>query len=824
MNSWSARTHIALGLTLLLTSLLLVGIVIGLVPDRLAAVREGRAQLAEAVAVSGSAFITQGQLNLLEATLASVRERHPELLSVAVRRDDGVAMVTIGEHEAWDATPRGFETQAQLVVPIWSVNRRWGQLELRFAPLVEAGWLGVVRGPWVRLLVFTAFASFVLFSLYLRKMLKHLDPSQAVPPHVRSALDTLAEGLLVVDRKEQIVLANQAFAAIAGSAPDALLGRRVGSLAWQAADGAPLDGVLPWTRAMAEGPQRNAMLHFRDAADARRTFLVNCSPVLGSGGRYAGVLISLDDVTQLEDHKALLSEAKEEAESANRAKSDFLANMSHEIRTPMNAILGFTELLRRGYGKSEEERQRHLDTIRGSGQHLLQLINDILDLSKIEAGRLEVERVAFAPHLLIQEVIGVLGVKAREKGLWLRFEAQGALPETIDSDPTRARQILTNLVSNAIKFTERGGVTIAARLVGRGAEQRLCVDVTDTGIGIPADALESIFEAFVQADASVTRRFGGTGLGLDISRRFARLLGGDVVARSEPGRGSTFTLTLDPGPLDGVRMLSPEAASAAAERSADADAGHWHFARAARVLVVDDGDENRELLALVLGEAGLAVVGAENGQVGVERARAERFDVILMDMQMPVMDGYTATRTLRAEGNATPIFALTANAMKGFERECLEAGCTGYLTKPVDIDALIETLAGLLGGERRAGPRPAAAPAAPAAAPAPSAHADGPIVSRLAANPRLRPTLEKFALRLHEKLEAMEQSFERRDFEALAGLAHWLKGAGGTVGFDAFTGPAETLELLARERKDAEIEASLRELRSLAERIEVGGA
>ena len=233
---------------------------------------------------------------------------------------------------------------------------------------------------------------------------------------------------------------------------------------------------------------------------------------------------------------------------------------------------------------------------------------------------------------------------------------------------------------------------------GSGA-RTLGIDVVDTGIGIPSDRLEAVFEPFTQAEGSTTRRFGGTGLGLTISRQFARGLGGDIVAHSEMGKGSVFSVTLDPGPLDGVRMLEPEEATAAAIDTGPVAGATWQFPPT-RVLVVDDGEANRELVRLVLEEVGLSVAGAENGQVGVDMATRERFDVILMDMQMPVMDGFTATRTLRQQGMKLPIFALTANAMKGFEREVLDAGCSGYLTKPVDIDLLLQTLGELLGGRK----------------------------------------------------------------------------------------------------------------------------
>ena len=821
MRPLNAKTYISLGQTGLVVTVLLFAVFLGLVPDRLAAQREGRVALAEAIAANSAGLIVQQDIQRLDATLRLVVARNADILSAAVRPVGGQAVVTIGDHE-WRELPGDFSTDTQLQIPVWSGKKKWGQVELRFTPLTASGWLAIFQHPLILLTAFMALLVFAVLYFYLGKVLKHLDPSQAVPAHVREALDTLAEGLLVIDRKENIVLANRAIASIVGSSPEQLVGQRVSQLAWVRADGSPLPKTeFPWTNALLYGSlQRNNVLRLHDGAAKRRTFIVNASPVLGSGGKYGGVLVSLDDVTTLEAHKVELRKSKEAAEAANLAKSEFLANMSHEIRTPMNAILGFAEVLRRGYG-NEPDRQKYLNTIHSSGEHLLQLINDVLDLSKIESGHLEVERIPLAPHVLIREITSVFAVKAQEKALSLKFDLDGLIPETVLSDPTRLRQVVTNLISNAIKFTQEGEVKVLIRLTSEGDKRQLAIDVSDNGIGIPQDKLESIFDPFIQADTSITRAFGGTGLGLAISRRFVRLMGGDIVVQSRVGKGSVFTVTIDPGPLGSVKLLQPQEALAATEEAGSGSHVTWQFPPA-RVLVVDDGEENRELVKVVLEEAGLEVEGAESGQVALNKAQRERFDLILMDMHMPEMDGYRATRLLRQAGFEGAIIALTADAMKGFEKECLAAGCTGYLTKPIDFDLLLETLAKLLGGQRvqAHGPRISAkAPAGPKA-PTGDSLVGAPLVSRLTGRgPRIGATLAMFARRLNEKLNEMDTSWQHRDFKRLAELAHWLKGSGGTVGFDAFTEPAKTLESLAKAGRADEIEATLRELRGLANRL-----
>jgi PAS domain S-box-containing protein len=828
MKGFSSRFHLALGLSSLVASVLLLALYFGLVPDRDGAVRAGRLALAEAVAIASTAVMDEQEDSKLRNLLGFIARRNPELKSVGLRRADGVLLVQVGEHEAtWQAPRAGASNDAQLIVPILQGTAPWGHAELRFVPLQSAGWWGVLTSTPVKLIAAVLGSCFVLFYLYLRRMLRHLDPSRSIPSRVRTAFDTLAEGLLVLDPQGRIVLANQAFGEVVGQRGDDLIGKPATSFHWtNQAEARFHSAETPWAASLADARVRhNVMMYLADAGGKRRAFMVNCSPVPGAGGKPAGVLVSLDDVTELEEKEIELRLARDDAQAANRAKSDFLANMSHEIRTPMNAILGFTELLRRGYQHSAQDARKYLDIIHGSGKHLLELINDILDLSKVEAGRLDVERIPCAAHGVVQEVVRIMNVRAQEKGVALRVEFAQALPATVLTDASRLRQIVTNLVGNALKFTSQGAVNVVMRMQSTQPDAALVIDITDTGIGIAADKLEAIFEPFVQAEASTTRQFGGTGLGLAISRRFARALGGDVTVTSVVGQGSTFHVTIETGALDGVPRLEPAALAAAGEVHGVEDAAPWQFAPA-HVLVVDDGAENRELVRLVLEATGLRVSQAEHGAAALDHMAREGADLVLMDVQMPVMDGYTATRLLRERGSRVPVLALTAHAMKGFEHEIEAAGFTGFLTKPVDIDRMLAQLALHLDGRRVDSGAVAAAGLRAVqgdrgavvndASPASNGEA---VVSRLADHPRLRHVVRNFAMQLPAKVQGMHDALGRTELNELAALAHWLKGAGGTVGYDELFEPARDLEQHARSGDVAAIADALGTLQSLVQRM-----
>ncbi|HEY2147375.1 MAG TPA: ATP-binding protein, partial [Pirellulales bacterium] len=397
-------------------------------------------------------------------------------------------------------------------------------------------------------------------------------------------------------------------------------------------------------------------------------------------------------------HATDLAAAKEQAEAFSRCKTEFLANMSHEIRTPMTSILGYADVLLEDgdLSRAPENRIEAICTIKRNGDHLLRIINDILDLSKIEAGKMTVESVWCSPVQLMADVESLMRVRAESKGLDFRVECPAELPEMIRSDPTRLRQILVNLVGNAIKFTDHGSVRVVAAFL-RDEPSRLQFDVIDSGVGMTTAQTKRLFQAFSQGDASTTRSFGGTGLGLVISKRLAEMLHGDIViVETKPGGGTTFRLSLDVDARAGAKMATVEGGMSnliQAKAIPQQTMSSAHLA-GYRILLAEDGLDNQRLIAFVLQKSGAQVVTVENGQMAVDQALAadeqrNPFHVILMDMQMPIMDGYQAVALLRAKRYRRPIIALTAHAMTGDREKCLAAGCDDYATKPIDRSALI---------------------------------------------------------------------------------------------------------------------------------------
>jgi len=499
-----------------------------------------------------------------------------------------------------------------------------------------------------------------------------------------------------------------------------------------------------------------------------------------------------------------LQSAKEEAihlahraEEASRAKSSFLANMSHEIRTPLTAIVGFGETLL-DTNTTVHERIDSINAIIRNGAHLQQIINDILDLSKIEAHKLEVERVDINYFGLLTEIESLAGHQAHRKGLAFEIDYRFPLPARIVTDPLRLKQILINLCNNAIKFTERGSVRVTVIYLPDARQMHF--DVADTGIGLTTEQCGRLFQAFEQADASTTRKFGGTGLGLTISRHLAEMLGGTITAESHPKQGSHFTVKVDTGPLHSTGLLHrlPNLTDTPTTPT-------YREQLAGQILIAEDTPDNQRLFSLYIKKAGPQVTVVDNGQLAVDAALSNNFDLILMDMQMPVMDGIEAVKTLRRAGYTKPIVALTANAMKEDQQKCFQAGCDAFLAKPVKKGALLEMLARYL------------------TATPPTQASQLPIYSKLLDDePDMKDMVITYIKRLPDTLQRANNAMAQQKWAELKRVIHDIKGTGGAFGFPMLTDLATKIEFQIAKNDIPETVASVAALNVLCQNIYQG--
>ena len=505
-----------------------------------------------------------------------------------------------------------------------------------------------------------------------------------------------------------------------------------------------------------------------------------------------------------------LAIAKKRAEAANELKGRFLANMSHEIRTPMNAIIGFCDLLARG-GLGDEQRN-HIEIIKESGENLLRLVDDILDFSKIEAGRLDVEAADFSLAHLLNSIESLMRPKAVEKGLDFSVAVKGRLPSRLHSDPVRVRQCLVNLVGNAIKFTEEGNVLLEISLQRENGKLFVRFDVADSGIGIPEDKHELIFDSFTQADSETTHRYGGTGLGLAITKQLAALLGGRLELASKAGEGSVFSLLI-PAPVE-VKEQS------VLDRRCACDCGDHRIEQmkenkfSGRVLVAEDIRSNQLLMKSCLEKWGLRVSLASDGNEAVREALAGRFDLIFMDIRMPKLDGYAAARKLRIKGVTVPIVALTAGAMSGDHEKCIRAGCDDYVTKPIDWRKLAELLDRYLSSARASGrSRPADNRGDDADL------CDGEVIDRSELERRgmseetIAEVIPVFLSDKKQRLCKLAEAVEASDAEKVRFYAHAIKGGAANLAARRLAGEASRLERAASK-------ADLSLARELLDRIE----
>ena len=474
-----------------------------------------------------------------------------------------------------------------------------------------------------------------------------------------------------------------------------------------------------------------------------------------------------------------------EAANATHAKSKFLASMSHEIRTPLTSIIGFAETLSEP-NQDQEDLLHAAESIKRSGNHLYQIINDVLDISKIEAGQIELEMIEASPTAIVSEAATMMEEKINKKGLKFRSNFYFPLPKLISTDPTRLRQILLNLLGNAVKFTHEGIICINTYYLPH--EKQMKFEISDTGIGMPPAGLTKVFEPFSQAEKSTTRRFGGTGLGLSISKQLAEKMGGDIVCTSEQGVGSTFTATISIGEIAEPQLIyeMDELSELHASKVVKPERKNL----SGRVLLAEDTIENQKLIALHMRKSGIEVTIVDDGKQAVEAALEKDFDLILMDMQMPVLDGLNAMRQLRQAGYAKPIVALTANTSQSDKESCLEAGADGFLSKPIDFGKFFEVMACYLVETAEAEKN--------------NQKNLEPITTPVNEDEdlELQAIFNSFLQKLPEMVGSIRQFAHEKNWEALQSVSHQLKGLGGSFGYQGLTQICKNIHDCARNHSD----------------------
>jgi PAS domain S-box-containing protein len=528
--------------------------------------------------------------------------------------------------------------------------------------------------------------------------------------------------------------------------------------------------------------------------------LYSKAPFSLTDGSVAGLIGTLTDLTALKNIEAKMRRAFAEkitAESASNSKSTFLANMSHEIRSPLTAIIGFSEMLTDRH-TTMADRVDASNTIIKAGKHLLQIINDILDLSKVEAGKLDIDHSPVDIFTLLREVSALTRMQAHEKGIDFHLDYSFPLPQIINTDPVRLKQVLLNLATNAVKFTKDGHVKIHVRFdYDTGL---IYFSVIDTGIGLTTEQQERLFNPFAQADTSTTRNYGGTGLGLFLSKQLCEKLGGTISTDSEPGKGSCFTASVDagsPGKEDFVTAPTTD--------SLNHPELNEHLKLQGKILLAEDNLDNQRFITMLLTRMGATVSIADNGGQTVEKALEHDFDLILMDMQMPVLDGLQATRLLREKGYAKPIVALTANAFSSDIEFCLEAGCNEFLSKPIDQVKFSETLSHYLASHSG------------------DSLDNTPIRSSLLqTDPDFKDLIDTYIDHLPSYINDISHAFQNRDWETLDQLSHNLKGVSGNYGFLELSELAGTLMFESTKKYEDGVQATLDEIANLGKRIELG--
>ena len=545
----------------------------------------------------------------------------------------------------------------------------------------------------------------------------------------------------------------------------------------------PIQNKVNETLSAMFGVQKDNAYKAYETAIARNERILWIAILSGSSAVIMTIFIAIIVVRRTVHAEGSLDEARVAAQNATEMKSQFLANMSHEIRTPLTAVIGYADTMLE-QNISEDDRNHTARRILNNGKHLLHIINDILDISKIEAGQLSIEKIAVQQVKLIKDVEWLIGNSIKEAGLQFNVNYVFPLPDQIDTDPTRLKQILLNLLSNAKKFTSEGNISLTVRYLSK--SKQMCYEVEDTGIGMTAEEQQKLFRPFTQADDSTTRQYGGTGLGLYISRQLAQMLGGDLVCRSEKGRGSHFIVTIDASLSENFRFI--ESLDASASFHDNVDRGEIPSLQG-NVLLAEDNPDNQRLISMYVKNTGADIVVVSNGEEAVEQAVAHSFDLILMDMQMPVMGGAEAVKWLRDTGNQVPIAMLTANAMKEEKDRCINLGANSFLTKPIDKHAFYAVLSEYLATAE-----------------------DSSVDRSLDDQMKMDILVNDFIVSLPRHAKQLRSAQEKSDWELIKSILHQLKGMGSSFGFPRITDLALSIEGSLRNKN---IKQSINELSQL---------
>ena len=833
-NRLTSKVPVKYSIALVLIVLLLIVVsVVGwfFALQERAAIMQGREQLTNSVAIQTSVLLNKHQYATLEKSLSSIVACNDDLQSAALRSTEGEIKASVGDHDRhWIADQAERIAETQIATPLRLGSGTWGHLEFRFRPIHAErpfAWFDPKYAFLSLLMLVTA----ILVPYYLGILLRQFDLSKAVPRQIEGAFDTLTEGLMLTDQNGKIRSANKTFSNWIGVPSELLKGNKpdsVGCALSETGVGKPASGLAPWEEASLSGqPVTGASMRLHDPKTGLELSLIaNSTPINGANGAHIGVLTSFQDVTALEKQNAEFCKAKESADTAIGTRNKLLSRMSHEIRTSMNAILGYSEVIG-GERESDPELQQQLQTIRQRGESLIALSDDMLELSNLEADKILLENSTASIFQVISDVMSKQSAHARKKGIYLKSQIPEKLPATIETDADRLRQSLTNLVSNAIKYTQTGGVTLETTLVQQPGTTTpmLSFKVTDTGEGMTPEAQTVVFKPFSEADDSTACSISGTDFKYAICKELANKMGGGLAFESQSGVGSVFQQVVSIGDISDVERVS----IGPIERptSNKGKAGQVVDLPPMNILIVDDGETNRQILSVYFKKENVTFDQAPNGQVAVEMVNAGQFDVVLMDMQMPIMNGFEATKLLRSQGHELPIIALTANAMEQDKRACFKAGCSSFLAKPTERERLFTELSLAVTGDIVWRDKVLPAPKTDSKEiqsqeTAASDSLNGFIGSTLPMDDAdFIEVAEIFTEGLYKKVDLMITALEDGDFEQLSSLGHWLKGAAGSAGYEPLTPPGRALEQVSKDQDLNGCIETVQEISELTARVRV---